>query len=205
MTEETGPQLVVLRGNSGSGKSTVARLVQERVGKGRCAVVGQDVVRRIILREHDASGAFNVTLIETIAMACLERDLTFVVESILHADRYAAMLKRLRHHASRAHFYAWDLSFEETARRHQMRPQAAEFDLDSMRSWFHGWNPLPFVDETRFDATCSTSSAVGRICSDLGPEGRTTRTDDSRSGSINRIDGISPPAHTPAPAIIEGQ
>ncbi|MFC9964462.1 AAA family ATPase [Nocardia ignorata] len=126
MTEETGPQLVVLRGNSGSGKSTVARLVQERVGKGRCAVVGQDVVRRIILREHDASGAFNVTLIETIAAACLERDLTVVVEGILHADRYAAMLERLRHHALRAHFYAWDLSFAETARRHQMRPQATE-------------------------------------------------------------------------------
>ncbi|MBC7299512.1 AAA family ATPase [Nocardia salmonicida] len=191
MTEETGAQLVVLRGNSGSGKSAAARQVQERVGKGRCAVVGQDVVRRTILREPDAPGAFNVTLIETIATACLERGLTVVVEGILHADRYAAMLERLRHHATQSHFYAWDLSFAETGRRHQMRPQATEFGLDSMRSWFHCWNPLPFVDETRFDETWTLASAVGRICSDLCLA-RTVQTQRSTNAGSDQYSGFLP-------------
>ncbi|TXR57201.1 AAA family ATPase [Quadrisphaera setariae] len=42
--------LVVLRGNSGSGKTTVARAVQRRFPKGTCAVVSQDRIRREVLR-----------------------------------------------------------------------------------------------------------------------------------------------------------
>ncbi|MEU2254181.1 AAA family ATPase [Nocardia xishanensis] len=163
----TSAQLVVLRGNSGSGKSTVARHVQHRFPKGQCAVIAQDIVRRTILREHDEPGAFNVALIETIAASCLDRGMIVVVEGILDAARYGAMLERLRRRPERALFYAWDLPFEETARRHQMRPEAAEFTVENMRSWYRGWQPLPFTDETHIDATWSLHAAVERICSDL--------------------------------------
>ncbi|MCZ4556266.1 zeta toxin family protein [Rhodococcus maanshanensis] len=63
--------LVVIRGDSGSGKSTVARALQYRFGKGECAVVAQDNIRRTILRESDELGGFNITLIEAIARECL--------------------------------------------------------------------------------------------------------------------------------------
>ncbi|WP_433729575.1 zeta toxin family protein [Nocardia sp. CA-129566] len=42
---ELGVQLVVLRGDSGAGKSSVAREVQRSFAKGSCAVVSQDVIR----------------------------------------------------------------------------------------------------------------------------------------------------------------
>ena len=45
-------QLVVLRGPSGAGKSTVAAAVRARLRRG-VALVQQDVLRRVILREHD--------------------------------------------------------------------------------------------------------------------------------------------------------
>ncbi len=133
-------------------------------------MVAQDIVRRTILREHDESGAFSVALIETIVASCLDRGMVVVVEGILDADHYGAMLERLRRRPERALFYAWDLSFEETVRRHQMRPEAAEFTVDNMRSWYHGWQPLPFADETRIDATWSLDAAVERICSDLSKQ-----------------------------------
>src|SRR5215510_2150387 len=44
--------LIVVRGNSGSGKSTIARAVRDRYGRG-CALIEQDYLRRTILREHD--------------------------------------------------------------------------------------------------------------------------------------------------------
>ncbi|MFE4060604.1 kinase, partial [Streptomyces sp. NPDC059096] len=53
-SEET--RLVVLRGNSASGKSSVATGLRERFGRG-LAVVGQDNLRRIVLRERDRPGA----------------------------------------------------------------------------------------------------------------------------------------------------
>lgn len=49
-TEETRP--VVLRGNSASGKSSVAAGLRERFGRG-LALVSQDNLRRIVLRERD--------------------------------------------------------------------------------------------------------------------------------------------------------
>ncbi|MEV4240918.1 AAA family ATPase [Nocardia sp. NPDC050408] len=164
---ELSGQLVVLRGDSGAGKSSVAREVQRGFAKGRCAVVGQDVIRRTILRERDEPDAFNVTLIETIATACLDHCAVVVVEGILDADRYGRMLERLQHRAFRSHFYAWDLAFEETARRHHTRPQAAEFTVADMRSWYRGWQPLPFVDELRMGADWSLHATARRIRSDL--------------------------------------
>src|SRR5215469_16547178 len=45
-------RLIVLRGNSGSGKSTVAKALREVYGRG-VAWVSQDLIRRIILKEKD--------------------------------------------------------------------------------------------------------------------------------------------------------
>jgi 2-phosphoglycerate kinase len=49
------PTLIVIRGNSGSGKTTAAHEVRWRYGRG-CALVEQDYLRRIVLREHDIAG-----------------------------------------------------------------------------------------------------------------------------------------------------
>jgi predicted ABC-type ATPase len=106
--------LVVIRGDSGSGKSTVSRALRYRFAKGECAVVAQDNIRRIILREPDAADGFNITLIEMIARECLSRGRVPIVEGILDADHYAEMLERLASAATGgAFFYAFDLSFEQ--------------------------------------------------------------------------------------------
>lgn len=48
--------LIVIRGNSASGKSTLAAALRERYGRG-LAIVAQDQLRRVILREKDTPGA----------------------------------------------------------------------------------------------------------------------------------------------------
>ncbi|MEU8274886.1 hypothetical protein ACFYOK_29280 [Microbispora bryophytorum] len=58
-------RLIVLRGNSGSGKTSVARAVRAAYGRG-LALVGQDVIRRELLRERDVDGGVNIGLIDTI-------------------------------------------------------------------------------------------------------------------------------------------
>jgi predicted ABC-type ATPase len=59
-------RLVVLRGNSGAGKSTVAGALREAYGQG-VAWVSQDLIRRTILREKDRPGAVNIGLIGQVA------------------------------------------------------------------------------------------------------------------------------------------
>ncbi|WP_433620967.1 GNAT family N-acetyltransferase [Nocardia sp. CA-120079] len=163
-------RLVVIRGNSGSGKTTVARQLQRRFDRGQCLVIGQDAVRREFLRESDVSGGYNIDLLRDIATLGLERGLTVVVEGILTARRYGTMLQQLATTAERACFYAFDLTFADTVQRHSgRRAKTAEFDRDDMRKWYHGWDPLGFVDEVRIDATHILEDIVDMIYTDITP------------------------------------
>lgn len=159
--------LVVVRGNSASGKSTVAAAVQRRFERGMCAVVPQDMVRRQMLRESDEPGRFNIRLIEQIAQACLANGLVAIVEGILDAHRYGAMLARLADGATESLFYSFDLTFSETLARHAGRPQAATIPEQMMAQWYHGWQPLPGIDEVRIDATWTLEEIVDRIYTDI--------------------------------------
>lgn len=80
-------RLDVLRGNSASGKSSVAAGLRDRFGRG-LALVAQDNLRRIVLRERDRPGAANIGLIDLTARYALHAGYHVVVEGILHADRY---------------------------------------------------------------------------------------------------------------------
>lgn len=49
-------KLIILRGNSGSGKTTVARALQRKFGR-NTLFLSQDTVRREMLWAHDGYGA----------------------------------------------------------------------------------------------------------------------------------------------------
>ncbi|MEU0542256.1 hypothetical protein ABZ319_20530 [Nocardia sp. NPDC005978] len=159
--------LVVIRGNSGSGKSTVASAVQRLFPRGRCLLVPQDIVRRHMLREYDTPSGGNVELIERIAGFGLERGLVVVVEGILSVGHYGGMLERLSGRAEFAFHYSFDLTFEETLVRHAGRKQAGEFGAVEMAGWYHGWQPLGFVDEVRIDVGWGVGDVVERIHRDV--------------------------------------
>jgi predicted kinase len=143
------PKLIVIRGNSGSGKSSVAREVRRRYGRG-CALVEQDHLRRIVLREHDGSGTggFAPKLICATARLALEGGYHVVLEGILHSDRYGPPLRELiAGHAGDSHVYYLDVAFAETLRRHATRPLAADVTPDQMRDWYSPFDVLGIPGE----------------------------------------------------------
>jgi hypothetical protein len=128
----------VIRGNSGSGKSSIAREVRMRHGRG-CALVEQDYLRRILLRELDGEdpGGVAPLLIGNTVRFTLDHGYHVILEGIMNTGRYGAMLTDLiNNHAGESHVFYIDVSFEESVRRHAMRPQAAEFTVDDMREWY---------------------------------------------------------------------
>jgi hypothetical protein len=128
--------LIVLRGNSASGKSAIARAVRERYGRG-IAIVGQDNLRRVVLREHDKPGAPNVGLIGMVGRYALDAGYHVVVEGILYAAHYGDMLAGLcADHRGLTRCYYLDVPFEETLRRHQTKPPA-EYGQAEMSDWWH--------------------------------------------------------------------
>ncbi|MGY5125386.1 kinase [Streptomyces nigrescens] len=168
-TAET--RLVVLRGNSASGKSSVAAGLREEFGRG-LALVGQDNLRRSVLRERDRPGAANIGLIDTVARYALDAGYHVVVEGILYADHYGDMLAQLRaDHRGRTHGYYLDVPFAETLARHATKPQAGEYGEAEMRGWYRARDLLPGAVETVIGADSALAETVNRILLDTGLAG----------------------------------
>jgi hypothetical protein len=168
-TEET--RLILLRGNSASGKSSVAAGLRDRFGRG-LALVEQDTLRRVVLRERDRPGAVNIGLIDTVARYALDAGYHVVVEGILYADHYGGMLGRLRaDHRGPTHAYYLDVPFEETLARHATKPGLAGIGESELRSWYRPLDLLPGAVETVVDAASSRTATVERIMRETGLSG----------------------------------
>lgn len=161
-------RLIVVRGNSASGKSSVAAALRGRFGRG-LAIVGQDQMRREVLRERDVPGGANIGLIETVARFALDAGFHTVVEGILHAERYGAMLARLRRdHRGATHGYYLDVSWAETLARHAGRPLAAEVTPEQMRPWYRHRDLLPGGAEAVIGQDSPLADTVERILRETG-------------------------------------
>ncbi|MEU0344159.1 AAA family ATPase [Streptomyces bobili] len=166
MADET--RLVVLRGNSASGKSSVADGLRGKFGRG-LALVGQDNLRRIVLRERDRPGAANIGLIDLTARYALDAGYHVVVEGILYADRYGDMLARLRaDHRGPTHSYYLHVPFRETLARHATKPIANDVNEAQLRDWYRELDLLPSAVETIIDANSKLAETVERIMLDTG-------------------------------------
>jgi predicted kinase len=156
-------RLVVLRGNSGAGKSTVAKALREAYGRG-VAWVSQDLIRRIILEEKDRPGAANIGLIDQVTRYSLDHGYHVVLDGIFYADRYGLMLAALnRDHLGISRFYYLDVSMDETLRRHATRSQAAEFGPDDMRQWHRPGDLLSEIQEHVIPETSTLHETISLI------------------------------------------
>ncbi|MFD7257644.1 AAA family ATPase [Streptomyces sp. NPDC059874] len=168
MTGTPDTRLIVLRGNSASGKSSVAQEIRSRHGRG-IALVAQDNLRRVILRERDTPGAANIGLIGSVARYSLDHGYHVIVEGILYADRYGPMLDALtRAHRGSTRLYYLDVPFEETLRRHATKPEADAFGEPELREWYRPLDLLPGGMESVIPAEHSLDATVGRIMRESG-------------------------------------
>jgi hypothetical protein len=156
-------RLIVLRGNSVSGKSTVAQEIRTRFGRG-IAIVGQDTIRRIVLKELDQPGGVNIGLIDLTARYALDHGYHVILEGILRADYYAEMLRRLVHdHEGGSHCCYFDVSFAETLRHHATKPQADEYGEAELRAWYRPRDYVPGLGEQSISEATPLREAVERI------------------------------------------
>ncbi|GGH81103.1 adenylate kinase family enzyme [Pullulanibacillus pueri] len=135
-------KLIIIRGNSGSGKTTTAKSLQNHLGDGTL-LVSQDVVRREMLKVHDRDGNLSIDLIQRIAEYGKDKCEFVIVEGILYKSRYGEMLNNLiQFFDQKTYTFYFDLSFEETVLRHNLSSKKMEFGEDSLRAW---WNPNDYL------------------------------------------------------------
>ncbi|MFN7253538.1 MAG: kinase [Anaerobacillus sp.] len=160
-------KLIILRGNSGSGKTTIAKCLQNHLGHGTL-LVSQDVVRRDMLKVHDRDGNLSIDLIRQIAEYGKGKCEFVIVEGILNKSRYGEMLKDLiKFYNQEAYTYYFDLTFEETVIRHNSRAKKMEFGENSLRAWWNSNDYLEVQGETLFTNDMSQNDVLKQILNQL--------------------------------------
>jgi adenylylsulfate kinase-like enzyme len=159
-------KVIVIRGNSGAGKTSAARALRaailERGAASAVAVVEQDYFRRIVLKEGEEAGAEAVDLIRLVATFALARGFDVVVEGILGAAKYGDMLTGLMSLADEAHAFYFDVSFDETMRRTATKANASWGEAD-LRAWWKEHDVLGVEGETTLAESLSLDDAVAAM------------------------------------------
>jgi GNAT superfamily N-acetyltransferase len=159
-------RLIVVRGNSGSGKTSVALGLRRVYGRG-IAWVSQDTIRRTILGDFDHLGGRNIGLIDQVVRYSLACGYHVVLDGIMDTRRYEPMLAGLRRdHTGPSFFYYLDASLEETLRRHDTRIQRTEFGAEDLRCWYRPRDLLATIPERVIPESSTFAETVSAILAD---------------------------------------
>lgn len=140
-------KLIILRGNSGSGKTTVAKELQKKFGR-NTMIISQDMVRREILKVNDGPVTEALPLMqELLAYGKCHSEIT-ILEGIMYADWYKPLFEcAVREFGDEIYAYYFELPFEETIRRHQTKPNCNDFGEEEMKRWWRERDYIGFIKE----------------------------------------------------------
>jgi adenylate kinase family enzyme len=160
-------KLIILRGNSGSGKSTVARQLREMSSR-KVMIIEQDVVRRNILKQKETDHETNIALMTRLVEFGLVHKYDIILEGILGLRRYGEMIRELCELIPESYLYYFDISFEETLRRHSTKPNAHEFGEKEMREWWREKDLINLPYEKIIPQEFSLEDTIDFICKETG-------------------------------------
>ncbi|MET3557274.1 hypothetical protein ABID29_000383 [Streptococcus rupicaprae] len=100
-------------------------------------LLSQDYLRRTVLASKDGPNTPTIPLILAMLEAGKELCEVIILEGILRADWYKPVWHYLQHDfPGQVLAYYYDLTFEETLRRHHSRDLVSAFGADRMKEWF---------------------------------------------------------------------
>ena len=140
-------KLIALRGNSGCGKTTVAKKLQKHFGHGTL-LISQDMIRREMLYVKDGPETKAIDLLIELIKFGKENCTTIILEGILYADWYERLFEVVKEeYQGNIYAYYFDIPFEETLLRHSTKPNAGEFGEAEMKSWWREKDYLKTIPE----------------------------------------------------------
>ena len=114
-------KIIILRGNSGSGKTTVARALQKKFGY-NTMMISQDEIRRNILWVKDGVDTKALPLMIELIKYGYEHCDVVILEGIMYDEWYSPLFKTANElYGMDIYAYYFDIPFEETVRRHNTR------------------------------------------------------------------------------------
>ena len=156
-------QLIIKRGNSGSGKTTTAKALQKKFGYGTL-LVSQDMVRREILYVKDGPDPAAGPLLLELALYGKRHCKIVILEGILNSKWYKTLFDTiLNEFGDHISAYYFDIPFDETLSRHKHKPNANDFGEKEMKSWWNEKDLLEFIPEITIQKDLSLDEVVDMI------------------------------------------
>lgn len=161
-------KLIILRGPSGSGKSTIANILPQR-SKYKFATVEQDMFRQTILHNQLGARELSATLCKNSIIECLESGFSVIAEGIFNAKNYKQIFDAIiKNHPNNNYAYYFDVSFEETIRRHKTRDKKHQFNSEDMKPWYKSASPLGYDFESVINENHSIEDSINKIIQETG-------------------------------------
>ena len=155
--------LITIRGNSCSGKTTLAKELQKRFGRGTMRL-SQDVIRREILHVKDEPNPKSIPFMKLMLEYGHENAEIVILEGIMKADWYRELFAYARD-LYEGNLLSWyyDLTFEETLARRETKPNRHELTDEKMHLWWTNHDYAPEWDEVLLSAEDDLSEVADRI------------------------------------------
>ena len=164
-------KIIILRGNSGSGKTTVARALQKKFGY-NTMMISQDEIRRNILWVKDGVDTKALPLMIELMKYGYEHCDVVILEGIMYDEWYSPLFKTANKlYGMDIYAYYFDIPFEETVRRHNTRDKKQEFGEEDMRRWWREKDFSSVFNEKIITADIDADSIVEMIYMDSANEG----------------------------------
>ena len=156
-------KFIVIRGPSGSGKSSAAKILRTHFSK-PTALINQDYLRRTVLGEKDIPDGNNHGLIKQVVLFAFDHGYNVILEGIFDAGRYEQMFEELlEQHPEDNYFFYLDVSLDESLRRHQTKSNKNDFSEDEMRRWYKETDLLKCQGEIVIPELSSLEELVEQI------------------------------------------
>lgn len=164
---DKGAKLIILRGNSGSGKTTTGKALQKKLGHGTM-LISQDVIRREILYVKDGPDTEAIELLSELALYGKSHCDIVILEGILNSEWYKKLFENLRNEfGNEIYAYYFDIPFEETLNRHKQKPNANDFGEKEMKRWWNEKDLLGIIPESLINKDLSLEEIVDMVYKDV--------------------------------------
>ncbi len=161
-------KLIMIRGNSGSGKSSVAKELQRKLGR-NTLMIPQDTVRREMLWARDGFNTAAIPLLVSLIEYGHANSEITILEGILHSAWYKPLFEQAIRIFREENIYAYyyDLPFDETLKRHATKNNRFDFGEEDMRRWWNEKDYIGFIKEKTLTKDFTLNDAVEFILEDV--------------------------------------
>lgn len=160
-------KLIIIRGNSGSGKTSVSKALQEKFGE-NTMLISQDMIRREILHTRDGADTKALPLMTELLKYGRHNSRVTILEGIMVAEWYMPLFEAaVKEFGSEIYAYYYDLPFEETLARHGTRAKKADFGEADMRRWWVEKDYIKIIPEKILTKEIGLDEAVEMIFRDV--------------------------------------